>query len=939
MLVHCALDVARADDSRTAIDYFEREVRPILVDHCSQCHGPAKQESDLRLDSRESILKGGLSGAAVVAGDPAKSLLIAAIRHEGDLQMPPKGKLTEAQIAAMTHWVKLGAPWPKEVSAKPATSDARRTHWAFQPLRDPPIPALEGQPAPNPIDAFIRVQLAAQQLTESPPADRRQLIRRASFDLTGLPPTPEAVMAFERDSDPQAYEKLIEHLLAQPQYGEQWGRHWLDVARYSDTKGYVYGREQRFWIHAWVYRDWVVQALNDDMPYDRFLLLQIAADQAAPDDKRSLAALGFLTLGRRFTGVTKDIIDDRIDVVTRSTMGLTVGCARCHDHKYDPIPTRDYYSLYGVFQSCLERIVPISEPESPDDAYRTYVAELEKRRKALADALATRRLATANRNRSRVGDYLAAQFELHKYPEEGFDQILAETDLLPNFVRRWQTYLAEAAKSNDPVFLPWHAYAEIPAREFTAKAAETTRLLSARPTGDIHPLVAKKFETAPASMHEVAVRYGELFAEIERQWQDLQKAAADQKQPTPSTLPDSSAESLRQVLYSARGPCEVPDEPVVNIEYLVDSASCDALWKLQNELDNWILKSPQAARHAIVLADREVPTTPRVFKRGNPANKGEEVPRQFVEVVAGTNRQPFAKGSGRFELAQAIIDPRNPLTARVIVNRVWTHHFGAGLVRTPSDFGTRAERPSHPELLDWLTSRFIEDGWSLKQLHRRIMTSETYRQATSGPADESLRAKANQVDPENRWLWRMNERRLSFEEMRDTLLASSGQLDPTVGGRAGDLFSPQFTRRTLYGLIDRQFLPSTLRVFDFANPDLHIPARTETTVPQQALFFLNHPLLVSYAQALAKRTATAQPDEARVQLLYQFAYQRPATSDQVRAALEFVQLAEQDVGVVIPPTVSAWQYGYGAYDEPSQRVTVFEKLPHFTGSAWQGGPT
>jgi mono/diheme cytochrome c family protein len=968
---------ARADDAAEALDQFEREVRPVLIENCQKCHGPEKQESDLRLDTRASLLEGGVSGAAIVPGDPDKSLLIEAIRQEGDLQMPPKGKLTEAQIAAVSRWIKLGAPWPAKSAAPAKGGDAARTHWAFQPVRDPPVPTVEGNASPNPIDAFIRARLKAEGLTRSPPADPRTLIRRASFDLTGLPPSAEEVEEFvracsllpsvppspsdgaterQREGETKAFEAIIDRLLASPHYGEQWGRHWLDVARYSDTKGYVYAREQRFWLHAWVYRDWVVKALNDDMPYDRFLLLQIAADQAAPDDPSSLAAMGFLTLGRRFLGVQRDIIDDRIDVVTRGTMGLTVACARCHDHKYDPIPTDDYYSLYGVFQSCTERIVPIGEPEMKDEAYQKYEIELAKRKQTLADAIAARRLETAGRNRSRVGDYLAAQLELSKYPEEGFDQILATTDLLPNFVRKWQAFLADAKKRNDPAFVPWHAYAEISAAEFSAKAPEVTAQLAARPAGEIHPLVAPRFAQPPASLAEVAKRYGELFAEIERQWQEFIKAAAEQKQPAPPALPDPAAESIRQILYSPAGPCEVPDESIVNIEYYVDSDSCNALWKLQNEVDNWILQAPTGSKHAIVLNDRDPATTPRVFKRGNPANKGDEVPRQFVAIVAGKDRQPFGTGSGRLELAKAIIDPANPLTARVIVNRVWAHHFGTGLVPTPSDFGTRAPPPSHPELLDWLTSRFIEEGWSLKKLHRRIMLSETYRQASQETGDRGQETGARgqepgaiadnpqsairnpqSKDPENRLLWRMNERRLSFEEMRDSLLAAAGRLDRTVGGRAGDLFSPSFGRRSLYGTIDRQFLPSTLRMFDFANPDLHIPVRSETTVPQQALFFLNDPLMVGYAQALAQRTAAAESGEARIQDMYRFAYQRQATTEQVQAALALIELAQEDRGSVIPPTVAAWQYGFGSFDDRAQRVAGFEKLPHFTGSAWQGG--
>jgi hypothetical protein len=938
LLVATAL--VRAEQQQAGLDYFEREVRPILADTCFKCHGADKQESDLRLDSRASLLAGGISGPAIVPSQPEQSLLVTAIRHFGDLKMPPQAKLTEPQIAAITHWVKLGAPWPSERLAQSKKPDSARQHWAFQPVIDPPVPIVAGNDSPNPIDAFIQEKIATTGLTKSYPADRRTLARRVSFGLTGLPPTYDEIVAFERDSSDRAYENLIDRLLCQPQYGEHWGRHWLDVARYSDTKGYVYAREQRFWVHAWVYRDWVVQALNDDLPYNRFLLLQIAADQAAPDDPAALAAMGFLTLGRRFLGVSREIIDDRIDVVTRGTMGLTVACARCHDHKYDPIPTRDYYSLYGIFQSCSEQMLPIAEPHRDDPQSLKFVAELANRREKLAETMAARRFETASRNRQRAGDYLAAQLELHKYPVEGFDQILAKTDLLPTFVHRWRDYLSAAQKRSDPVFAPWHAYAQLSPREFAAKSGSVTQQLQSRPPGEVNATIAASFATPPKSISEVAAKYGEAFAHVDRQWQAELSTAATEQRPPPVSLADNAAEAIRQVLFSPIGPCEVPDEPIVNIEYFFDSGSCDELWKLQNQVDNWILQSSPTARHAVVLKDRNQPTVPHVFKRGNPANLGDEVPRQFVSVIAGPGRQPFSLGSGRLELARAIIDPKNPLTARVIVNRVWARHFGAGLVRTPSDFGTRAETPSHPELLDWLTSRFIADGWSLKKLHRRILLSQTYQQSSREPSEARLLAQANQLDPENRLLWRMNDRRLSFEEMRDSFLSASGQLGRTIGGRAGDLLSPRFTRRSLYGSIDRQFLPSTLRVFDFANPDLHIPLRSDTTVPQQALFFLNHPLVVGYAQALAKRTADTLSTEQRVQQLYRLVYQRDAAPTELQAATELLRLsAHTETTDDNSPQALAWQYGYGAFDSSSQRVKQFQKLPHFTGSAWQGGAT
>lgn len=942
---------ATADEhDEVARELFERHVRPVLVESCVKCHGPNKQEGSLRVDSREALLRGGDRGVAVTPSDPKQSLLLTAVRQSDDLAMPPDSKLTDAQIAALERWVELGAPWPDPTPLAVAAPDPARTHWAFQPVRDPPVPAdpFANEPGGNPIDAFVRSRLAAEGLSPSPRADRRTLIRRATFDLTGLPPTPEEVEAFVNDDDPQAYERLIDRLLESPHYGEHWGRYWLDVARYSDAKGYVYAREHRFWVHAWSYRDWVVKALNDDMPYDRFLLLQLAADQAAPNEPEHLAAMGFLTLGRRFLGVTHDIIDDRIDVVTRGAMGLTVACARCHDHKYDPIPTRDYYSLYGVFQNCAEQLVPVAKPDKEDDDYRAFEAELHKRQQRLATTLAQRRAETAARVRARLTEYLMAQRELHKYPEEGFDQILEKDDLLPAFVRRWRSFLARAESERNPIFIPWFAYAPLKDDEFASRTAEVTAALAKLPAGAVHPWVAEKFMQPPQSPQEVAQRYGELFAEVDRQWQATLQAAAEKQLPPPTALDDANAESLRQVLYGPAAPCEVPDESIVNIEFYFDSNTCNELWKLQGDVDRWLIDTPQAPAHAVILVDR-TPTTPAyVFKRGRPSNLGEIAPRQFLQLLAGPERKPFEHGSGRLELAQAIIDPSNPLTARVAVNRVWMHHFGAGLVTTPSDFGVRSTPPSHPDLLDWLTRRFIEDGWRLKPLHRRIMLSETYQQASVYPqapgnggqttgTGEPARRDPHLVDPENRLLWRMNQRKLTFEELRDAMFAVTGELDLSLGGKPADLFSNSFRRRTLYGLIDRQFLPSTLRVFDFANPDLHIPQRSDTTVPQQALFFLNHELPLNRAQALAACVPADLPPEERVQQMYRRVFQRSATPKQVAAALALVQ-AKVEEPEPVPPQTADWQYGFGGYDEATQRTTGFEKLPHFTGSAWQGGP-
>ena len=410
-------------------------------------------------------------------------------------------------------------------------------------------------------------------------------------------------------------------------------------------------------------------------------------------------------------------------------------------------------------------------------------------------------------------------------------------------------------------------------------------------------------------------------------------------------MADEADEQLRRLLYGPGSLCEVPDEPVVHIEYDVDSAACNELWKLQGEVDRAIIGAASQPRFAVIIEDREFPTEPRIFKRGNSANKGDDVPRQFLMLLSGDNRQPFQHGSGRLEMAKAIIDPANPLTARVIVNRVWAHHFGAGLVASVGDFGTRADPPSHPELLDWLTSKFIADGWSLKKLHRLIVLSAAYRQSSKGPDDEGAIVNAQTVDPANRLLWRMNVHRLSFEELRDSMLAVSGQLDLRQGGKPTDLFKAPFPlRRTIYGLVDRQFLPGTLRMFDFANPDLHIPQRSETTVPQQSLFLMNHPLTLERARDLAaainmhKRNATmleGHPEDD-VRRLFRCVLQRDPTTEQLDDAR---QLLSSDVAdnEAPPRTAADWSYGFGAFDETSQRVPEFTPLPHFTGTAWQGG--
>ncbi len=933
MLLGGAGPAIPADDAAGV--FFEKSVRPVLVRRCLKCHGE-KASGGLRLDSRAGLVKGGESGPAIVPKNAGESLLFQAVKREGGYEMPPDEKLSAAEVGVFERWIELGAPWPDAKILKPEQqADKAKTHWAFQPVGKPAVPNVNEAWVRTPIDAFVLKTLKEQGLKPSPAADRRTLIRRATYTLTGLPPTPEEVEAFVRDPDPLAYEKLVDRLLESPHYGEHGARQWLDLARYSDTKGYVYAREERFWVHAWAYRDWVVRALNEDLAYDRFLLLQLAADQVQDKKPGDLAAMGFLTLGRRFLGVTHDIIDDRIDVVCRGTMALTVGCARCHDHKYDPIPTGDYYSLYGVFDSCAERMVPLSPGPTGDGNYQK---ELAARKQNLADKLAAARLESANRVRERIADYLHAQTELEKYPSQGFDQIFEKSDILPAFVRRWAAHLRDADRRKNPVFRHWHAYKAIPREEFSEQAAKITQQLAEQKPDKVNRLVAEAFQEPPATFDEVIGRYAKLFAQVDGEWKSLLAKANENGGDPPAYLPDADAESLRRVLYGPGAPCEVPDEPIVHTEMDFDSGTCTALWKLQGEVDRWIIRSKYDVPYALTLVDRPAPREPRIFKRGDPANKGEEVPRHFLSLFSASNPEPFQRGSGRLELAKAIIDPANPLTARVIVNRVWAWHFGEGLVTTTSDFGLRADPPSHPELLDWLTRDFLENGWSLKSLHRRILLSAAYRQSSRGPGDAALKAKAKRLDPANRLLWRMNSHRLTFEEFRDSLLAVTGQLNPEVGGKPVDLLKPPFSdRRTLYGLVDRQFFPSTFRVFDVANPDLHIAERSETTVPQQSLFFLNHPLVLARARELAKRISPSEP-QADVRSLFQSVLEREPTEQELAEAVAFLEITEPAPHAAGPPVAAKdWQYGFGFYDEEKQRVAGFQNLPHFTGSAWQGG--
>jgi hypothetical protein len=893
-----ALSSACAEESaatREQIEFFEKKVRPVLAERCWKCHGTEKQESGLRLDGRDAALKGGEGGPVIIRGQPDKSSLIVALGYKGDIQMPPSGKLPEAELAALVAWVQMGAPWPNEaekvaadgarsVSAATSPQNSQSAHWAFQPVVRSSAPNVgRSDWCATPIDSFILHELEAKGLSPSPTADRRTLLRRASFDLIGLPPTIEDVEAFERDSSPAAWERVVDRLLASPHYGERWARHWLDVARYADTKGYVFTQERKY-PFSYTYRDYVIRAMNDDLPYDRFVTEQLAADHLPlGDDKRPLAALGFLTLGRRFMFNVHDIIDDRIDVVSRGLLGLTVTCARCHDHKFDPIPSADYYSLYGVFASSTE---PDDQPliGMPDDsaAYEQFVQEKAARQKAVDDYRDQKLRELEVRFRSQAGDYLA-QLVRERSGETANEErmvSLGPGDLRRGMVERWRQYVKQSADRHDPVFAPWHELAAIPPAEFSEKTrAVYDRWASAGETGQpINALVKRALvERRPTTMMDVARLYGELLATVDKEWAEVGKAT-----PPPERLNEPAAEELRQVLYGAESPVKLSGD---RVQRLFDREVRDQLTSLKRKVDELEANSPAAPPRAMALIDAPAPVEPHIFLRGNPDRPGEPVKRQFLAVLSHGDRRPFEQGSGRLDLASAIASRDNPLTARVLVNRVWMHHFGSALVRTPSDFGVRSEPPSHPALLDWLAVTFMDDGWSLKRLHRLILLSSAYQQSSDDRGDCAA------VDPENRLLWRMNRRRLDFEAMRDSYLAVSGRLDGAIGGRPIDIWAQPFSgRRSVYAFLDRQDLPGVFRIFDFANPDVSNDQRPRTTVPQQALFAMNSPFVLDQVRRLVARPeVTNENDPARrVEALYRLILEHRPTAEEAELALRFV---------------------------------------------------
>ncbi len=777
---------ALADEPSTAgfNERFEKKVRPVLAERCWQCHGPQKTKGGLRLDSAEALAKGGDTGPSIVPGKPEESLLIEVVRYHTDLKMPPKGKLPEAEILELVEWVKSGANWPageaaaaasstSTAPAKPTMPPLNDPFWAFQPRTDPAPPEVKNSDgAKSPIDRFLLASLEKKGLAPAPPTDKRTLIRRATYDLIGLPPSPEDVQAFLDDPAPEAFAKVIDRLLASPRYGERWGRHWLDLARYADSNGMDENMAQ---ANAWRYRDYVIRAFNADRPYDQFLKEQIAGDLMPSSDDEAvrndrLTATAFLVLGPKMLAeddpmkMEMDIIDEQVDTVGRVFMGLTIGCARCHDHKFDPIPTADYYGLAGIFKSTKtmenhkvvamwnERAVPTRAELDASEAHKKEAAHRKETLNQQVKQVESELLAGSR-------DRLAGALELARRPDR-----LA---LIAGFLQQ-------------PQF-----------------AGFTTLTSLARIKHD-----------------------REALAQFE-------KAAP----PIPKTMG---------------------------------------------------------------VEDR-TPAHLRVHLRGNHLTLGEEVPRRFPQVLGGERgKVTDLARSGRLELAEWLARGDHPLTARVMINRIWLGHFGEGILRSPDNFGHLGDRPDHPELLDWLANRFVESGWSIKAMHRLIMLTSAYQMSTRNNPDAAL------ADPDNRLLWHYARRRLEAESLRDAILSVSGELDPTMGGSllptknhayvnntetGGDL-NYNVNRRSVYLPIIRSGLYNVFQAFDFADPSASNGKRTPTTVAPQALFMMNDKLVLRCSEALGKRLLARSDldNPGRIRQLYLTAYGRPATDKEVDRA-------------------------------------------------------
>lgn len=906
-----------AAESSVGDDFFENKVRPIFANICSNCHGDTAA-SGFEVESRELLLKGGKRGPAIVPKEPEKSLLIQAVRQTGELKMPKGGRLTPEEVQNLTEWVRMGAPWPKTkalmVSAGPVykISAEQRAFWSFRPIQDPAIPAVKNSHwAKTPIDRLILARLEAQGIPSALPADRRTLIRRATFDLTGLPPTPQETEQFEKDKSPNAFAKVVDRLLASPRYGERWGRHWLDVARYAedDVRGLdPKGRGYMPFQGAYVYRDWVIKAFNDDLPYDKFVRWQLAGD-LTPEKERSDALPGTAFLGggpwlwdqAEPVQGRADERNERIDAVSRGFLGLTVACARCHNHKYDPISQKDYYALAGVFASSTYKEYPlVSESKVADwrEKQRRYIdlqEQLQNFTKSETGELASILAA-------QTSQYMIAAWRATGQPKLTITQAADHDHVDPELLERWVKFLAQPPKFY-PYLKDWQAMIAAGGKEED----------EARALADAFQDLVLRVETAE---REIKEQNDVIKAKSDVKNRSLRDALPNEFETDDQfcpgcnlelkALPTEQANLWLDLFMRSLNSDEEKPEPGLFVFYgwglkrRLNADWRDYITSLEHQID--ALRKSLEPQYPFVhgVSDKAKAVDIAVNLRGNPHNLGEEVPRRFLAVLSPESVQPFSTGSGRSELANDIV--ASPIASRVFVNRVWKWHFGTGIVATPDNFGFAGDKPSNPELLEYLAARFRSDGFSLKKLQREIMLSAVYQTSAEEPKE------AREKDASNRYYSHFNRQRLDAESIRDAILFVAGDLDlKQVGGPSKD-FGPENTRRTVYCKVSRFRLNNYLQVFDFPNPSFTAEQRFSTNVPLQRLYFMNNDFVYLQASKLAERVQSQATDGARIVEAYRLLFGRAPTAREVEAGLRFLETTPEKLGnTVHGEPITAWR--------------------------------
>ena len=875
-------------------ELFERKIRPLFDRHCMACHNSELATAGLDLSTAEGFRQGVSGSPLISAESPSQSRLLRAVRYQEAVKMPPAGKLDPPEIADLETWIRLGAPWP-EPSAEPGDEAGTRPEgpaglWSLQPVADPePPPVTPGNWARTPIDRFILAKLDQEGLEPAPPADKLTLLRRATFDLTGLPPAVEDIERFLNDTSPDAFDKVVGRLLDSPRYGEHWGRHWLDVARYADSTG---NDEDHKYPHAWRYRDYVIDVFNRDLPYDQFILEQIAGDLLPrtgrlETDRRRIIATGFLALGPKAIAqqdkirMVYDVYDEQLDVVSKSVLGLSITCARCHDHKFDPILTRDYYSLISIFASTRSFVDPtahVSEmfmkPLVLPEEHRIYLdhkKKIDDRKQAQGKLVEKEKERFAEAESRHLADYMLAA---HRVYAQGADpgELSRKLDLKESILERWAGYL-KPGQGFRPHLLAWRRSGE-----------------------DQRPAVAKDFQD------KFRHRFHEWNRELEDWRQRVEKAGPDEaKEDRPKFIPGRDR-FFHEVYLQGNPRDDSYQTPFIlkpSDTQLFSEEHREAIVRLQKEIEQLDKESPPEPDMANAVEDGEV-VEQKVFVRGDPANPGEDAPKVSPKVFDPRFRPMEAsQGSGRLQLARWLIQPEHPLTARVMVNRVWHWHFGQGLVRTPDNFGAKGEAPTHPRLLDFLAQEFRENGWSLKYLHRLIMRSRTYRMASSR---SELTAR---TDPRNLWVSHFPRRRLKVEEIRDGMLALDDSLDLKMGGtlQSGTGHQPENSSerlsvdpetqrlRTIYLPLRRANLPPLLNLFDFGDATTSSGERLQTNVAPQALFMLNSHFVEARSRKLAELLLKDphSSDRERLNLAHLRTLSRHPQSEELDRALDYIR--------------------------------------------------